>query len=415
MEFPNDPVHFPNTVSGIGHDTTNNIDQVYKKPDVIFTEPLKPQKASLFPQQEIQAENMKLMNRLQNIQENRQTLILKDMMEKLEFEKEQEKISKLNAMLNNYYFTTFLDELQNKVNLSQNKRLNELQKEMHDSSQETHQLKENLLDENKKKSAEYWNLRQEGKTHNEILEMREKEKIKSLSSKTEEIQSETGKKVKQMMAEMIEKDISKEQEETEFLHELEMTLREEYEEQIEQLEDDKQEMEGEAISESKYMATFIDKEVNPFNRKLKPVLKNFDNQIDILERFNNIENKLSQGQSIDKILTKKMLNNLGELTNKIFDLDIEKLETESIKGSGSERRNYFREMQEDLQEVREEYNFDLEILKDGKADLEQLYLDKKATTQLKGFRKAQIQEEMEDRRRNLNDYQELYPFQFEKF
>jgi len=415
MEFPNDPVHFPNTISGIGHATTNNINQVYKKHDVIFTEPLKPQKALLFPQQEIQSENVKLMNRLQNIQENRQTLILKDMMEKLEFEKEQEKITKLNGMLNNYYFTTFLDELQNKVNLSQNKRLNELQKEMHDSSQETHQLKENLLDENKKKSVEYWNLRQEGKTHNEILEMREKEKTKSLSSKTEEIQSETGKKVKQMMAEMIERDISKEQEEAEFLHDLEMNLREEYEEQIEQLEDDKQEMEGEAISESKYMATFIDKEVNPFNRKLKPVLKNFDNQIDILERFNNIEIKLGQGQSIDKILTKKMLNNLGELTNKIFDLDIEKLQTESIKGSGSERRNYFREMQEHLQGLREEHNFDLEILKDGKADLEQLYLDKKATTQLKSSRKSQIQEEMEDRTRNLNDYKRLFPFQFEKF
>jgi len=137
MEFPNDPNHFPNTVSGIGIESTTNKNEVYKKPDIIFSQPLKPLQPSLFKETEISMERTNLMNQLQGIQERKQDLILKDMMEKLEFQRQQEKIARLNAMLNNYYFTSFLDELQDKIKLSQNKRLDELQKEMLESNEET--------------------------------------------------------------------------------------------------------------------------------------------------------------------------------------------------------------------------------------------------------------------------------------
>lgn len=410
MEFPADPNHFPNTVSGIGTESTTNKNEVYKKQDLVFTKPLKPQEPSLFQEAEVRAENIKLMNKIQGLQQNKQNLILEDMMEKLEFKREQEKIAKLNAMLNNYYFTTFLDELQDKVKLSQNKRLDNLQKEMYETNEETQKLKQDLMDEHQKKSAEYWKLREEGKTHQEILSMREKEK--PLSMKKEEITAETGEKVKQMMSQMMERDILREEEESQFLEELERTIRDEYEEKIEKIEEEKMAMIDEAQTEATYMAKFIDKDVKPFNKKLTPILKTFENHIDVLDRYKTIDEKLSLGQSVDKVLSKKMLNNLAELTNKTFNTEIELLETESKKGTGAERRIYFSELKEQINEIQQENNFDLNILEEGQANLEQLFLTKPEVKRLKGLRPADIKEEIEDRLRNLGDYKELYPFQF---
>jgi len=410
MEFPADPNHFPNTVSGIGTESTSNKNEVYKKSDLVFTKPLKPLQPSLFKETEISMERTNLMNQLQGIQERKQDLILKDMMEKLEFQRQQEKVAKLNAMLNNYYFTTFLDELQDKIKLSQNKRLDDLQKEMLETNEESQKINQNLMTENQKKSAEYWNLRQQGKTHEEILTMREKEK--PLSMKKEEISAETGEKVKKMMAQMMERDILREEEESQFLEELERTIREEYEEKIEKIEEDKMAMIDEAQTEATYMATFLDKDVKPFNKKLTPILNTFENHIDVLDRYKTIDEKLSLGQSVDKVLSKKMLNNLAELTNKIFNTEIELLKTESKKGTGDERRDYFSELKEEINEIQQENNFNLDILQEGQANLEQLILTKQDVKRLKGLRPGDIKEEIEDRLRNLGDYKELYPFQF---
>ena len=410
MEFPNDPNHFPNTVSGIGIESTTNKNEVYKKPDIIFSQPLKPLQPSLFKETEISMERTNLMNQLQGIQERKQDLILKDMMEKLEFQRQQEKIARLNAMLNNYYFTSFLDELQDKIKLSQNKRLDELQKEMLESNEETKKINQNLMNENQKKSAEYWKLRQEGKTHEEILTMREKEK--SLSMKKQENEAEISEKIKEMMNKMTNIELQTEETQTELYEEIEQKLREEYEKKMIDLEQDASKMIDETITETQYREKFFQKDVQQFNKKITPILKKFDNQIDVLEKFDNIEKNLQEGKSVDKILSKKLLSDLNKLTNETFNLDFEELLTESKKGSGSERRIYFNEMKNNLNAILEENNFNLELLQEGRANLEELFITKQEIAKLKDLKKAEIKLDIQDRLGNFNDYKELYPYQF---
>jgi len=271
-------------------------------------------------------------------------------------------------------------------------------------------INQNLMNENQKKSAEYWKLRQEGKTHEEILTMREKEK--SLSMKKQENEAEISEKIKEMMNKMTNIELQTEETQTELYEEIEQKLREEYEKKMIDLEQDASKMIDETITETQYREKFFQKDVQQFNKKITPILKKFDNQIDVLEKFDNIEKNLQEGKSVDKILSKKLLNDLNKLTNETFNLDFEELLTESKKGSGSERRIYFNEMKNNLNAILEENNFNLELLQEGRANLEELFITKQEIAKLKDLKKAEIKLDIQDRLGNFNDYKELYPYQF---
>jgi len=415
MEFPNDPVHFPNTVSGIGVEYTNSKNEVYKKPDLIFTKPLKPLNPNLFIESEIAAENIKIKNQIQGLQQTKQELILKDMIEKLEFQREQDKIAKLNGLLNNYYFTSFLDELQNKIKLTQNRRLDDLQNEMVETNKETQELADSLKKEKQKKSQEYWQLRQEGKTHEEIIKMREEQKAKSLSIKKEEIEAKVSQEV-QTMIENIEGEEMKEED----IEGIKAKIKEEYEKKLEKVEEEysekleqvKQKIMDESEIEATYKANFIEKDIKPFNNKIATTLKNFENQIEVLEKIELIDQNIQSGKSLDKEISKTLLNNLSQLANKVFKTDIPELVTASKKGKNTERKVFYNEIKSELAKIQEENNFDLEILRQGMMDLENLYITKEQKTTLKTSSRAQIKEELADRRRFLNNYKEIYKYQF---
>ena len=69
-------------------------------------------------------------------------------------------------------------------------------------------------------------------------------------------------------------------------------------------------------------------------------------------------------------------------------------------------------MKNNLNAILEENNFNLELLQEGRANLEELFITKQEIAKLKDLKKAEIKLDIQDRLGNFNDYKELYPYQF---